>query len=101
VNANIQITHHRQSRTEAAHDQNVPTEIAIPNTRATTRNTYLRSRTKTRQMLTTKLNYTPHYQSLESGFPPREVGNQLQPRNTHLCLFERTVRKPVEAIRSN
>lgn len=52
-------------------------------------------------MHTTKLNYAPHCQSLESGFPPLEVGNQLQLQNTRLCLFEHTAHKPVEAILSN
>jgi hypothetical protein len=52
-------------------------------------------------MHTMRPNYAPHCQTLESGFPPREVGNQLQLQNTRLCLSEHIVHKPVEAILSN
>lgn len=52
-------------------------------------------------MHTTKLNYAPPCQSPEFGFPPHEVGSQLQRQNIRRNLSERTARKPVEAIRSN
>ena len=52
-------------------------------------------------MHTTRLNYVTHCQTLESGFPPREVVNQLRLQNIRLCLFELIVHKPVEAILSN
>lgn len=52
-------------------------------------------------MHTTKLNYVPQCQSLESDFPAHEVGSQLQRQNIRLHWFEHIVHKPVEAIRSN